>query len=212
MARRKALTRAESQAVTREQLVDSAEKLFLANGYHATSIATIAADCGRTVGAVYSNYASKEELCCAVLRRRFTAEIAKALAMLTAAGDDLDARLEAIAQWWREFARDTPMLLLTAEYGLSLLRDPNQRDKAAHAIDSTVDSVRVMVDDHLPSEAARAHSASFDRAANAITAFAIGLSTLRGVGTLGERESTAILTESIRMWIDRVAAETHLPA
>lgn len=63
MAARKVLTRAESQAQTRQELLDAAEQQFYANGYHATSLAAIAAEAGRTIGAVYSNFEGKEALC-----------------------------------------------------------------------------------------------------------------------------------------------------
>ncbi|YCU60499.1 TetR family transcriptional regulator [Mycobacteroides abscessus] len=46
MAARKVLTRAESQAQTRQELLDAAEPLFLEKGYHATSIAAIAEAAG----------------------------------------------------------------------------------------------------------------------------------------------------------------------
>ena len=44
MAARKVLTRAESQAQTRQELLAAAERLFYANGYHSTSLAAIAAE------------------------------------------------------------------------------------------------------------------------------------------------------------------------
>ena len=82
MAARKVLTRAESQAQTRQDLLDSAEQMFYAKGYHATSIAAIAAEAGRTIGAVYSNFDSKEALCLEVLRDRSMAEVAKLMEAL----------------------------------------------------------------------------------------------------------------------------------
>ncbi len=211
MARRKVLTRAESQAITREELIDSAEKLLLANGYHATSIATIANDAGRTIGAVYSNYSSKEELCLEVLRRRVSDEMTTILSALTAADDDVDSRLNAVASWWRTFTVDTPLLLLAAEYGLTILRDPAQRDRAAEVINRSLDSVRVLVEDHLPPEAAQASVAALDRAAHSITATGAGLAAMRILGTIDEDESASILVDVMRMWLQRVADESKQP-
>jgi AcrR family transcriptional regulator len=60
-------TREETQARTRAQLLRAANRLFLRDGYVATSLATIAAEAGVTKGAVYSNFESKEDLFLAVL-------------------------------------------------------------------------------------------------------------------------------------------------
>ena len=66
MKARKAPTRAERKARTREQLVSSAERLFKRDGFHASSVDAVADDAGYTKGAVYSNFAGKEELFFAV--------------------------------------------------------------------------------------------------------------------------------------------------
>lgn len=50
----------------RALVVDEAARLFAERGYHAASIRDIAAACGVTVGAIYSHFASKEELLVAV--------------------------------------------------------------------------------------------------------------------------------------------------
>jgi AcrR family transcriptional regulator len=64
------LTRAERQQRTRDELIDAAERLFSRQGFHATSIDAVAAEAGFTKGAVYSNFASKEDLFFAVYERR----------------------------------------------------------------------------------------------------------------------------------------------
>src|SRR5699024_2058850 len=61
------LTRAESPAHTREQLVTTARELFLAHGYTATSLERVAETAGFSKGAVYSNFRNKDGLCLAVL-------------------------------------------------------------------------------------------------------------------------------------------------
>jgi AcrR family transcriptional regulator len=62
------LTREESKAKTRQELVRAANRLFLRNGYVATSLANIAEEAALTKGAVYSNFESKEELFLALLQ------------------------------------------------------------------------------------------------------------------------------------------------
>jgi AcrR family transcriptional regulator len=60
--RARRLTRAEAQAVTRRRLLDAASVVFCAKGFHATSLADVADQAGYTIGAVYSNFASKDAL------------------------------------------------------------------------------------------------------------------------------------------------------
>lgn len=67
MARRR-LTREESKANTRQQLLRAANRLFVRNGFVATSLADIAEEAGLTKGAVYSNFESKEDLFLALLQ------------------------------------------------------------------------------------------------------------------------------------------------
>lgn len=64
------LKRAESQARTRQQILDAAAVVFARRGFHAASIDEVAEDASYTKGAVYSNFGSKEELFLAVLEAR----------------------------------------------------------------------------------------------------------------------------------------------
>jgi AcrR family transcriptional regulator len=74
---RVAPTRAQRQARTRKELVDAAERLFTDQGFHATSLDAVAAEAGFTKGAVYSNFASKEDLFFAVYERRVDDRVAE---------------------------------------------------------------------------------------------------------------------------------------
>jgi AcrR family transcriptional regulator len=66
---RKRLTREESKAKTRQELLRAANRLFLRNGYVQTSLANIAEEAALTKGAVYSNFESKEDLFLALLQQ-----------------------------------------------------------------------------------------------------------------------------------------------
>ncbi len=63
------LTRAESQARTREALIEAAATLFGRQGYRETSVDQIADRAGLTRGAVYANFRGKEDLLHAVAER-----------------------------------------------------------------------------------------------------------------------------------------------
>lgn len=65
-----ALSRAERKLQTRAAIIDAAAALFAKQGIDATSLDRIAGTIGLTKGAVYSTFASKEELIDAVAESR----------------------------------------------------------------------------------------------------------------------------------------------
>lgn len=68
------LTRAESQERTRAQLVAVATRLFMRDGFRATTLEHIGEAAGYTRGAVYSNFASKTEVGIAVIDELYAQE------------------------------------------------------------------------------------------------------------------------------------------
>ena len=203
MAARKVLTRAESQARTRQEVLESAERLFYAKGYNATSLAVIAAEAGRTIGAVYSNFASKEELCLEVLRSRYMSEATKLLEMLVKAGHSMDARFEVFASWWSQVSSETSLTILTAEYGTSTYYDEDQRAATRDVISRFRDTAKTLVEDVLP-EGVDPDDPRMDEAIDAAVATGTGLAISQSIGVLTAEQSTALLTETLRMWIQRL--------
>ncbi|MBP1853216.1 TetR/AcrR family transcriptional regulator [Rhizobium halophytocola] len=78
------MSREESRGRTREKLIDAARQAVAENGYDGTSIADIAARAGFTKGALFSNFASKEEIFLEVLRRHKAEEFAAFRAVVDA--------------------------------------------------------------------------------------------------------------------------------
>lgn len=74
---RNAPTRDERKARTREELIEAAERLFVRDGFHATSVDAVADAAGYTKGAVYSNFDSKEGLFLALYERRVDRAVAE---------------------------------------------------------------------------------------------------------------------------------------
>jgi AcrR family transcriptional regulator len=60
----------EQVAPTREQILETAERLFLEKGFRATSVHEIASESGFTTGALYWNFDGKDELFLEILERR----------------------------------------------------------------------------------------------------------------------------------------------
>lgn len=69
------LTRSKKKELTTAQLLETARALFLERGYHRSSLDDIADAAGFTKGAVYSRFASKDDLFLALIDQRH-AEIA----------------------------------------------------------------------------------------------------------------------------------------
>src|SRR5438105_1096151 len=111
------LSRTESQARTRDKLVATAKASFLRYGYAQTSLDQIAEAAGFSKGAVYSNFANKDELCLLVLDAIRADRVAQ-LAEAVAGARSLDERLEALQRWADKNIGDRAWTALEVEFGV----------------------------------------------------------------------------------------------
>lgn len=112
------ITRKEAHAQTRDRLVATAHRLFLSEGYNATSLDKVAAEAGYSKGAVYSNFATKHELGLAVLDV-LHGERAMSLAAAVAAAPTVEDRLAAFGQWAERNIGDVGWTALEVEFATS---------------------------------------------------------------------------------------------
>jgi AcrR family transcriptional regulator len=152
------LSRAERREQTRQELVSAAEACFVSRGFHASSVDEVAERAGYTKGAVYSNFASKEDLFFAVYERRVEqvlTEVAPGLRQLGAerAFDELAAG----AMHRRD--PDDGWRAVFFEFWAHVVRHPELRERfaAIHArfLEPLADAVRQLADDRgltLPSD------------------------------------------------------------
>jgi AcrR family transcriptional regulator len=127
---RTAPTRADRQAQTRAELIAAAERRFGVDGFHATTLALVADDAGYTKGAIYSNFASKEDLFFAVYERRVERSLAAAAHVPQA--DDVDAAVrEQVAAAAARRDRDDGWLAVFFEFWAHVLRHPEHRARFA---------------------------------------------------------------------------------
>ncbi|WP_116046633.1 TetR/AcrR family transcriptional regulator [Amycolatopsis palatopharyngis] len=124
------LTRAESQARTRQQLVDTARELFLRDGYSATSLEKVADVAGYSKGAVYSNFKNKDELCLAVLDTIHEQQAASMAESLVAA-DSMEGMLAAFQEWAERSIGDEAWTALEVEFATNARRDQHIRAELA---------------------------------------------------------------------------------
>jgi AcrR family transcriptional regulator len=123
------LTRAERREQTREELVAAADRCFVEGGFHATSLDQIAADAGYTKGAVYSNFASKEDLFFAVYERR--AAVAEAQMSELFEGDAAAGLDRLAADTTGRVNRDDGWLAVFFEFWAHVIRHPELRGRFA---------------------------------------------------------------------------------
>ena len=76
------LTRPQQQEQTRERVIQAADDLFTERGFHASSVADIADAAGYTKGAVYSNFAGKDDLYLALLDAHYEGRVTAYASML----------------------------------------------------------------------------------------------------------------------------------
>ena len=122
-------SRKERQEHTRRCLLESAGRVFARRGLTQASVDEVAADAGFTKGAVYANFASKEELFLTMLDAKFAARLDamdRALstdeppeAQARAAGRDFVTHLDLDPDWARLFI----------EAGLHASRDEGFREQ-----------------------------------------------------------------------------------
>jgi AcrR family transcriptional regulator len=94
------LSRAERKERTRLDLTAAARRVFLRHGFHGASLDEIADEAGYTKGAVYSNFAGKDDLFLGVLERQFEERL-EAYRQLTA-GLGLEETYRAVARLFME--------------------------------------------------------------------------------------------------------------
>ena len=122
------ISRAERRAETRERLIDAAERRFTRDGFHATSVDAVAEDAGFTKGAVYSNFAGKEELFFAVYERHVEQRAAELDAVVAAAPSTRAEIRAAVAS--ADHGEDG-WLALFFEFWAHVLRNPEHRARFA---------------------------------------------------------------------------------
>lgn len=124
------ITRKQSHALTRERLIETAHRLFLSDGYNATSLDKIAAAAGFSKGAVYSNFSTKHELGLAVLDR-IHQERAQSLADAVSGVDTVEGRIDAFASWAEANIGDVGWTALEVEFATSTRRVPGVSQQLA---------------------------------------------------------------------------------
>jgi AcrR family transcriptional regulator len=140
------LLRAERKERTRGELVAAARAVFLRRGFHGASLDEIADEAGYTKGAVYSNFAGKDDLFLAVLDEHFQ-QRAQAYSTFIFEQDDIENSYRAVARFWRDAnEREPEMARLIAEFLVHASRHEPLRSAAREVRERGLEAITSLVD------------------------------------------------------------------
>ncbi|MEU5879355.1 helix-turn-helix domain-containing protein [Spirillospora sp. NPDC047279] len=141
------LTRVESQARTRELLLATARRLFLRDGYHATSLEKVAEAAGFSKGAVYSNFGTKDELCRTVIEAVRAEQVQAIMDAFLGEGSG-EERLAVFESWAERTIGDPGWTLLEAEFAIhATRRDQGLRAEVASGGRSWAGALRLLLEE-----------------------------------------------------------------
>jgi AcrR family transcriptional regulator len=144
------LSRAERREQTREELISAAEACFVTRGFHASSVDQVAERAGYTKGAVYSNFAAKEDLFFAVYERRVEQVLTEVVPALRHGG--LEHAFDSLATATIDRRdRDDGWLAVFYEFWGHVVRHPKLRKRfaAIHArfLEPLAEAVQQLAED-----------------------------------------------------------------
>jgi AcrR family transcriptional regulator len=126
---------------TRELLLRSAETIFVRDGYEGAELGEIAALAGRTKGAIYAHFESKEDIFLALVEQRVTRYRTQMEEMLVGS-KNVEESLAALRQLCLKLTEDQAWALLFLEFKLFAIRHPESKERLRRLLDE------VMPEDH----------------------------------------------------------------
>jgi AcrR family transcriptional regulator len=133
------LTRAERKEQIRADLVASARQVFLHRGFHQASLEEIALEAGWSKGAVFSNFAGKDELFLAVIEEQNCRRQREQIAEMRSAATLAEALRAAGREMAGTHARDPEWAPLLVEFWTHASRRAELRARASAAHEQLLD-------------------------------------------------------------------------
>jgi AcrR family transcriptional regulator len=113
---------------TRGQLLRAAEVIFVRDGFEKADLSAIAAAAGRTRGAIYAQFKSKEDVFLALMEEK-TQEIRAKMEEILSASHSPEQNLKAYQQFWIGMIEDPGWSLLLLEFKLFIRRHPESKER-----------------------------------------------------------------------------------
>jgi len=113
---------------TRELLLQAAETIFVRDGYEGAELGEIAALAGRTKGAIYAHFKSKEEIFLALVEDHMLRSKAQMEGFL-AESTSVEGNMAALRRFFLNLVEDEPWALLYLEFKLFAIRHPESKKR-----------------------------------------------------------------------------------
>ncbi len=113
---------------TKDLLLRAAETIFVRDGYEKAELGEIAALAGRTKGAIYGHFKSKEDLFIALFAERMRSQASRVDARL-AESKSAEQNLRVLREFYVETLQDKNWSLLQLEFKLFAIRHPESMEQ-----------------------------------------------------------------------------------
>ncbi|MFD4179790.1 TetR/AcrR family transcriptional regulator [Rhodococcus sp. NPDC058514] len=200
------MTRSESQAKTRADLIATARDLFLADGFAVTSLEKVAEEAGYSKGAVYSNFRNKNELCLEVLQLIHLTKGAEVAEVMSRQAP-LEERLTAFEEWAERTLGDVGWTTLEFEFIAAARHDPELRAALVSSLAMAHGIVAALLGS-LVASGEVALPMPVDDAATSVLSMGVGLGIQRAIDPT---ISTGIVTRNLRALLT-AAGSAELPS
>ena len=159
---------------TQARLLDAAEEVFVRDGYGGAQLDEIATMAGRSKGAVYTHFKSKEDLFLALFEHRTRSYIERLVNSLRKCSNREES-LEAFRDFYVGLVRDRVWPILTLEFKLYALRHPESKERLRKVFELSKTSKDGGTDEQLFGKLTRLEKADNDLALIALGPIVSGL-------------------------------------
>ncbi len=137
-----------TRAETRVRLLQAAGEVFAKHGYDRASLDDVAAAAGLTKGAVYSSFASKDELFYALMREHIDERLVFVSSALSLESTVANATRDAATGLGELISSEADWQLLFIEFWVRAVRDPNLRAEFARQRRAARELIARFVEQH----------------------------------------------------------------
>ena len=122
---------------TRELLLQSAETIFVRDGYERAELGEIAALAGRTKGAIYAQFKSKEDVFLDLVELK-TQRYREGFEGLLAGSSSIEGNIAALREFNLNLIEDGAWPLLLLEFKLFAIRHPESKKRLHRILDESL--------------------------------------------------------------------------
>ena len=159
---------------TQARLLSAAEEVFVRDGYEAAQLDEIAATAGRSKGAVYTHFKSKEDLFLALFEHRTRSYVERFVSSLRKCTSRKESH-EAFREFYVGLADDTTWPILTLEFKLFALRHPESKERLRKAYEMSKTTRDVALPEQVFGQITREQQTDHDLSITALGPIVSGL-------------------------------------